>query len=359
MHHPRLSPHARFAPLALLAAMVATAPQSGAAVFELPANNSTVFGSVQVIKAVYEDTLSDLARKYSLGWEEIIRANPKVDPWLPGAGADILIPGQRILPPGPHEGIVVNLPEHRLYYFPKPKRGEKPIVITYPVSIGKMDWRTPLGRTSVADKRKNPLWNPPESVRKEHEANGDPLPKVVPAGPDNPLGAFAMRLAIPGGSYLIHGTNNPAAVGMAITHGCIRMYPEDVESLFPLVAVGTPVWLINEPIKFAWLNGELLIEVHPPVNAEGQTVEPNLEEFSKKLNDVLGPATAAVNWDIAIAELKLARGIPTLTGLEAQLDAPVNAAAPAGPAEPPPAAAATAPAPPPAADAAPAPHAAN
>jgi L,D-transpeptidase ErfK/SrfK len=313
--------HRLIAALAGLIAILTALTAAGAA-YEIPAEGPAIFGSVQTIDAVYEDTLSDLARRYSLGFEEIVRVNPGVDPWLPGAGTKILIPGERILPPGPREGIVVNLPEHRLYYYPKRKRGEPPLVITYPVSIGKMDWRTPMGTTRVVAKIRNPIWYPPASVRKEHAERGDPLPPQVPAGPDNPLGSFALRLGIPGGSYLIHGTNNPLAVGMAVTHGCLRLYPEDIESLFAMVPVGTPVTLVNEPIKFAWINGQLLIEVHPPVNAEGQSYEPDVDQFAKELDTVLGPATAAVNWDIALAELKAARGMPVLVGLEADLDAP-------------------------------------
>jgi L,D-transpeptidase catalytic domain len=201
------------------------------------------------------------------------------------------------------------------------------------VSIGKMDWSTPLGETHVISKQKNPSWYPPESVRKEHLANGDPLPKVVPAGPDNPLGDFAMRLAVGGGSYMLHGTNNPMAVGMAITHGCIRMYPEDVAALFPLVPVGTKVWLINDPVKVAYVDGELLLEAHPPVDSEGQTTEPNLELLSQLLDKALGQDTAAIHWDLARETLQAANGIPAVVGLQAQLDQPP---APAGtPSQPP------------------------
>jgi L,D-transpeptidase ErfK/SrfK len=306
---------------------------AGATVYELPENGAAVFGTDEHIKSTYQDTLLDIARRYSLGYEEIIRANPKVDMWLPGEGTDILLPGRRILPPGPHEGIVVNLPEHRLYYFPKPKKGEKPVVITYPVSIGKMDWSTPLGQTQVISKQKHPSWYPPESVRKEHIANGDPLPKVVPAGPDNPLGDYAMRLAVGGGSYMLHGTNNPMAVGMAITHGCIRMYPEDVAALFPLVPVGTKVWLINDPVKVAYVDGELLLEAHPPVDSEGQTTEPNLELLSQQLDKAVGNDTAAIHWDLARETLQAANGIPAVVGLQADLipapDAAPNGTAPA------------------------------
>lgn len=289
--------------------------------FVLRTDGGGIFGEPRSVTTRYEDTLLDIARANSLGYEEITRVNPGVDPWLPGANRQIALPSQRVLPPGPREGIVVNLPEHRLYYFPKPKRGEPTRVLTFPVSIGKMDWRTPLGTTSIVDKRRNPVWNPPNSVREEHAARGDPLPASVPAGPDNPLGAFAMRLGIPGGSYLIHGTNNPAAVGMAVTHGCIRMYPEDIERLFPLVPIGTSVTLINEPIKIAWVEGQLWLEVHPPVNSEGQTIEPDLEDFSRRLDLVLGRQQAAIYWDFAKAVLKQAQGTPVVVGLEAFLSA--------------------------------------
>lgn len=305
---------------ALILLLAALGGPASATVFELPENGSAVFGVDERIKATYQDTLLDIARRYSLGYEEIIRANPGVDMWLPGEGTDILLPGRRILPPGPHEGIVVNLPEHRLYYFPKPKKGEKPVVITYPVSIGKMDWHTPLGETRVIAKQKNPSWYPPESVRKEHLANGDPLPAVVPPGPNNPLGDFAMRLAVGGGSYMLHGTNNPMAVGMAITHGCIRMYPEDVAALFPLVPVGTKVWLINDPVKVAYIDGELLLEAHPPVDAEGQSTEPDLELLSQLLDKALGNDTAAIHWDLAKETLQAANGMPAVVGLQADPD---------------------------------------
>jgi L,D-transpeptidase ErfK/SrfK len=299
---------------------VLLAVQAGATTYELGEGTPQVFGEITPYTTTYEDTFTDIARRYSLGWEEVIRVNPGIDPWVPGAGKNLVIPTRRILPSGPHEGIIINLPEHRLYYFPKPKKGQKPIVITYAVSIGKMDWHTPLGVTRIVSKQKNPSWHPPESVRKEHAERGEPLPAVVKAGPDNPLGAYAMRLAITPGAYLIHGTNNPLAVGMAVTHGCMRMYPEDIEALFPLVPVGTKVRIINEPVKVAFVNGELLMEVHPPVDAEGQTIEPDLELFSGLLDQALGPTTAAVHWDFARETMKAASGLPTVVGLEADLN---------------------------------------
>jgi len=306
--------------LAWVASLAGLQATAWATVYELPADGSAVFGTDQRIKATYKDTLLDIARRYSLGYEEIIRANPGVDLWLPGEGTEILLPGRRILPPAPHDGIVVNLPEHRLYYYPRPKKGHKAVVVTYPISIGRMDWHTPLGQTWVATKEKHPNWYPTASVLKEHAANGDPLPKVVRPGPKNPLGEYKMRLAVGDGTYEIHGTNNPLAVGMAITHGCIRMYPEDVASLFAAVPVGTKVWLINDPVKVAYVDGDLLLEVHPPVDGEGQTVEPNLELLSKQLDRALGNNTAAIHWDFARAALQAASGMPAVVGLEADLD---------------------------------------
>src|ERR1043165_354828 len=302
--------------LILMGAVATAASLAHATEYTLTSADALIFGDTEVITAFGEDTLPDLARRYSLGYEEIQRANPGVDLWLPGEGTPIVIPGQRLLPPGPREGIVVNLPEHRLYYYPKVKKGETPYVVTYPVSIGKMDWSSPLGKTRVIDKRKNPTWSPPESVRKEHEERGDPLPAVVKAGPDNPLGAYAMRLDIHPGAYLLHGTNNPIAVGMGITPGCIRMAPEDIEALFPLVPVNTPVWLVNEPVKVARINGQVWLEVHPPVDAEGQRTEINLEGFYALANAALGDQPAAIHWDFVLATLKEASGIPQMIGLE-------------------------------------------
>ena len=308
---------------------LAGAQPAKATLYTLSSPTDAVVGQDKSVVTVYEDTLYDLARKFSLGSEELIRVNPGVDPWLPAAGKTLVVPDRHILPLGPREGIVVNLPEHRLYYFPKPKRGGPIEVITYPVSIGKMDWRTPLGTTHVTGKQKNPVWYPPESVRKEHAAAGDPLPPSVPSGPDNPLGLFAMRLAAGKGTYLIHGTNNPIAVGLAVTHGCIRMYPDDVAALFPLIPVGTQVRLINEPIKVAWVEGELLLEAHPPVDAQGQSFEPNIDQFAEMLRAAVGDTTVAIHWDYAREVLQKANGVIATVALEA--DDPNLAAPPSAP----------------------------
>lgn len=226
-----------------------------------PLSSDDVVGSVTTIKSTAADTLVDIARRHGLGYTDVVRANPDIDPWLPGEGAEIVLPTQFVLPDAPRRGIVLNLAEYRLYYFPPAVKGAPTRVVTYPISIGRMDWETPLGRTKVVAKANNPNWYVPESVHQERKDNGDPpLPRVVPAGPDNPLGSRAMRLGLPG--YLIHGTNRPAGVGMRVTHGCIRMFPEDIEVFFEQIPVGTPVRIVNQPIKFGYRQGDLMMEAH-------------------------------------------------------------------------------------------------
>ncbi len=296
---------------ALSAAAALTVPGIvGAATYVLPEGSDAVIGEVQTATARHEDTLLDIGRRYGVGYEEIVAANPGVDPWLPGEGAEVLIPSQFILPNEPRDGVVVSLAEHRLYYFPKPKPGEQAVVLTYPISIGKMDWKTPLGLTRIVNKRVRPTWYPPESVRREHALEGNPLPKAVPPGPDNPLGEYAMRLDIPSGAYLIHGTNRPAGVGMQVTHGCIRMFPEDIEQFFKMVPVNTPVRMIDQPYKMGWHKGELYIEVHSPL--EGQTDEDrhSLTNITRLLVTATQDQTVPIDWARAERAFIRASGVP-------------------------------------------------
>jgi L,D-transpeptidase ErfK/SrfK len=227
-----------------------------------------VIGVTQVTRTTAEDTLSDIARRFNIGYEEIVRANPGVDPWLPGADREIILPTQFILPDAPREGLVINLPALRVYYFPKRKEGEPQRVITHPIGIGKVGWSTPEGSTKVVSKRKNPIWTPPASVRKEHKENGDPLPARVPAGPDNPLGAFAMNLGWQ--SYLIHGTNKPYGVGMRSSHGCLRFYPEDIALLYDQIPVGTPVHVVNQPLLMGWHDGAIYVQALPALEDDAR-----------------------------------------------------------------------------------------
>jgi L,D-transpeptidase ErfK/SrfK len=294
------------------AAVLCVVSTARAAVFPLPVDGDVV-GETQDVVAAQDDTLIDLARRYGLGYEEVVNANPGVDPWLPGAGTHVRMPLKRILPDTPHEGIVVNLPEHRLYYYPPAKPGEARVVVTYPVSVGKMDWSTPLGLTKIQAKIKDPTWTPPESVRREHAERGDILPKVVPAGPDNPLGLYAMRLAIPGGSYMIHGTNHPAGVGMQVTHGCMRLYPEHIEELFKMVAVDTPVRLVNQPQKVGVSQGHLYVEVHPAMETTSSAVvRPDRTTLARLVANTARamPSTGPILWETVESAFGERRGMP-------------------------------------------------
>ncbi|MBV8342469.1 MAG: L,D-transpeptidase family protein [Gammaproteobacteria bacterium] len=223
------------------------------------ASGEDVVGVVQVVTAGKEDTLTDIARRFNVGYEEIMRANPGVDPWLPGEGREIVVPTQFILPDAPRTGVVINIAAMRIFYFPPPaKRGDGQVVITHPIGIGKVGWRTPEGVTKIVRRQRDPTWRVPVSVRKEHHENGEDLDPVIGPGPDNPLGKYAFYLQWP--SYLIHGTNKPAGVGLRSSHGCIRLYPEDIAQFFAIVPVGTEVRVVNQPFVFGWHEGQLYLQ---------------------------------------------------------------------------------------------------
>ena len=318
-----------------------------AEVFDLPSDGSDVVGSITVIPAGADDTLLDIARRHGLGYEDIKRANPGVDTWIPGEGTEIVLPTRFVLPPGPRKGLILNLAEYRMYYFPEPAKGERPVVMTYPMSIGRMDWETPLGNTTIISRVTDPAWYPPASIRAEHAANGDPLPRIVPAGPKNPLGKHAMRLGLPG--YLIHGTNRPAGVGMRVSHGCVRMFPEDIEFLFGKIAVKTPVRIINEPVKLGWDGDLLVMEVHqtletslpPEEEDESASVSNNdadddvdglsvdelpadfvepvmprdpITNLTEQFVSVTATRAGQLDWDLAEEQLGTADGIPLPVG---------------------------------------------
>lgn len=252
-----------------------------------------VVGRLSAIETRYEDTFSDIARMFDVGYREMIAANPTVDAWLPGNGKEVIIPSRFILPPGPREGIVINLAELRLYYYPK---GENR-VITYPLGIGREGWSTPVGEAKIIRKKEFPTWTPPESIRQEALEEGEILPAKVGPGPENPLGDYAMYLTMPG--YLMHGTNKPYGVGMRVSHGCIRLYPEDIANLFPQVPVGTKVRIINQPFKAGWLGGKLYVEVHPPLVEQKQQGSFNFTPLSQAIVQALGPRNVRIDWEKA------------------------------------------------------------
>jgi L,D-transpeptidase ErfK/SrfK len=312
-----------FARAAQIITLVALAPLAMAETYLLPAPGDDIIGTTRTVLATDTDTLVDIARAQGFGYEAIRAANPAVDAWMPRGGTTIVLPSRYILPNAPREGIVVNTAEMRLYYYPKPKKGEKAVVETFPVAIGRGDWRTPQVLTKVSSKVKDPVWYPPETIRAEHARDGDILPKVVRAGPDNPLGKYALRLTIP--SYLIHGTNKQYGVGMQVTHGCIRMYPEHIEHMFNAVPVGTPVRIVYEPVKAGWQQGQLFLEIHPPLDGVPQAEIDNPAPIADSINNAIKQQPGyPVDWQqVQVVKLE-SSGTPSSVGpsLVAQQTAP-------------------------------------
>jgi L,D-transpeptidase ErfK/SrfK len=251
--------------LSLAAGVMSAAWPVSFALAEIPES----VGQLQTYTTTVDDSLLDLARQYDVGYVEMIAANPNVDPWYPGSGTKIVLPTMHLLPNAPHEGIVVNLAEMRLYYFPE-KDG---IPQTYPIGIGDEGTTTPNGQTRIVRKMANPTW-----YRTKGEIAEKPwAPKIVPPGPDNPLGLFALYLGWP--AVLIHGTDDWRRVGRRDSRGCMGVYPEDIEKLFHEVPIGTKVTVVNQPVKFAWTDGELYMEVHPTAHQEDQLEVENTDDF--------------------------------------------------------------------------------
>jgi|TARA_B110000858_G_scaffold64175_1_gene74378 L,D-transpeptidase ErfK/SrfK len=253
-----------------------------------------------------DDTLISVARKYDISFADILSANDAdMDPWIPGENQKLLIPKSHILPFSKRDGIVINIGDLRLYYF----RDNK-LIDSYPIGIGRSGWETPMGRAKVIKKKKDPIWIPPESIREEDPS----LPKVVAAGKDNPLGNRAIYLSMP--SYLIHGTNKPYGVGMKVSHGCIRLYPEDIETLYDYVSQGTKVNIIDQPIKAGWSNNKLYIEVHTlPKYVVGknnnEVIKSTLYPMAYKVvQKAAGLNITLVDWDKVNEAVILAKGIP-------------------------------------------------
>src|SRR6202050_942548 len=298
--------------------------------FEL-ATGDDMAGIVQVVTPDKEDTLTDIARRFNVGYEEILRANPKVDPWLPGEGREIVVPSQFILPNAPRTGIVINIAAMRIFYFPPLQKGERPVVFTHPIGIGKVGWRTPEGVTKIVRRQKDPIWTVPVSVRKEHHENGEELDPVIGPGPDNPLGKYAFYLQWP--SYLIHGTNKPAGVGLRSSHGCIRLYPEDIEQFFNMVPIGTQVRVVNQPFVFGWLDGQLYMQPFDVLEDDTRDWKKAQKKLltaslARRLQQQVQAHHEQVDWTLGSNLARAARGVPVpITTSGASVDAILAAAA--------------------------------
>lgn len=230
-------------------------------------------GEMKTHRAVYEDTLIHLARTYDLGFIEMRSANPELDPWIPGEGAEVIVPTMHLLPDAPRQGVVINVPEMRIYVY---KKGQEPK--TYPIAVGREGLGTPMGKTTITRKAVDPIWRPTPRMRKE-----DPkLPAEVLPGPENPMGNRALYLGWP--QYAIHGTNKPYGIGRRASSGCIRMYPEDITEIYDMLPVGTVINAVNQPIKVEWIGDELYLEAHPDLE-QALMMEVQGAVTHKKLSD--------------------------------------------------------------------------
>ncbi len=280
--------------------------------FEITPDQDLI-GVVQVTTSTKEDTLSDIARRFNVGYEEIVRANPGVDPWLPGEGKQIVVPSQFIIPNAPRDGIIINVPEMRLFYFPPVKKGEPQVVYTFPIGIGRVGWATPQGTTKIVRGQKDPTWRPTASILKEHRENGEELERVIGPGPDNPLGRYAFYLGWP--SYMIHGTNKPAGVGLRSSHGCIRLYPEDIELLSNMARIGTQVRVVNEPFVFGWQNDQLYLQAFDVLEDDTRDWKKAQKRLVSKslgadIQKELKKRNEEMDWDLVAAVAHAPRGIP-------------------------------------------------
>ena len=309
--------------LFILLLNLCSAPPAKALRYVLDDSGATLIGEIVTTEAGERDTLLDIARLYGFGYQDMKLVNPELDTWLPGAGQEVILPAQFILPAARQEGIVLNIPEMRLYYYPPPAQGQPREVLTYPLGIGREGWATPYIATRIIEKKVRPSWYPPESIRREHEEAGDPLPKVVRPGPDNPLGDYAMRLGRP--EYLIHGTNKPYGIGMRVSHGCIRLYPEDIEALFAEVTLKTPVNIINQPYKLGVKDEVIYLEAHPFLQEDSEQYQNNLTSVVSLLINMAGGRDYELDWDKAHEAINQPTGLPVAIGMFLPEVAPVEA----------------------------------
>lgn len=272
-------------------------------------NNKEVIGSIDYVHSKSNDTLYDIAREFDLGTDELIAANPKINPNQKLVhGTNIILPAAFILPPGPRQGIVLNLSELRIYYF----HPNSNLISTFPIGIGRSGWRTPVGETKIVRKRKDPTWIPPDSIRRSHARKGKILPPSIGPGPDNPLGAYAMNLAWP--RYVIHGTNQPDSVGKRSSSGCIRLYPEDIKALFNITEPGTTVRVIHEPVKVGVSNQKIYIEVHQPLPESYYGTKDKEKILKQVLQDRTDIKKTYLDWRKIRQELKHSSGYPVAIG---------------------------------------------
>ena len=288
----------RISAIALAVLLIITSNVHASGVFPFDVPSELLSGGDMTYTIRDKETLILLARAYDLGYNEITDANRDIDPWVPARGTRILIPNSWLLPDVLDKGIIINLAEMRLYCFFS--MDSRKYVSTYPIGIGREGFNTPTGIYTITLKVKDPVWRVPESIRKEKPE----LPDFVPPGPDNPLGTYWLQLSVNG--YGIHGTNMPYGVGRRVSHGCIRLYPEDIELLAGFVEPGTPVKIIHEPVKVGMHNKKVYIEIHRTEEEVAELIQLAAEKLSRKR------LLKYVDTQLMIHAIKSAAGLPAV-----------------------------------------------
>lgn len=281
-----------------------------AASYSLPSENKSLIGQIQYKSVGFSDTVANISQQYDVGYNAMEGANPQLNLTKKIFSTTIKIPTLHLLPNQPREGIIVNLPEMRMYYFtPGTNR-----VVTYPIGIGKIGKTIPITKAIITKKTKDPVWVPPEDIREFNLAQGIVLPQIMPPGPDNPLGPYAVYTSIP--TYLIHSTIFPESVGKRASFGCIRMYESDIKDFFPVIESGTPVVIINSPIKVAWQEDRLFIEAHKSLDEHSNSFDATLPGTVNLIKNMTKNQDTLVDWQ-GVAFINQERdGLPHEIGIK-------------------------------------------
>jgi L,D-transpeptidase ErfK/SrfK len=290
--------------------MIVSGSQLFAMEYPLPPPGNRMIGEVQMAKAHFGDNTASVSSRYNLGLNSIVAANPGTTEYTLNS-RNLVIPTAFILPPLPYKGMIINLPEMRLYYYPE--NGDK--VITYPIGIGKIGNTIPIQNTTITRKKLNPSWTPGPDARKYNEMQGVNLPRVLPPGPDNPLGHYAIYLNIP--SFLLHSTVAPESIGRRASFGCIRMNETDIQELFPIIQAGTEVQIINMPNKVSWVGDKLYLEAHPLLDEHDKGMDTNLDDIVAAINSQLPKGSnVLIDWQFVAHLAGEPDGVPHEIGMK-------------------------------------------
>lgn len=282
--------------------------------YEVPPPDQSLIGQLKYNTAGWSDTTTSIAHRFDVGYNAMERANPHLQLAKQNllSGVPMTIPTQHLLPNLPRKGIIINLPEMRMYYF----LSNSNKVLTYPIGIGKNGKTIPITETYITEKKVNPTWRPPLDIREFNLEQGIILPKVMPPGPDNPLGPYAIYMKLP--TYLIHSTIFPESVGKRASFGCIRMYESDIKTFFPSIEGGIPVAIINSPVKMNWHKNHLMMEAHMPLEEHNTAYEATMPGVVHNIVTMTQKEPTLIDWQMVAYIDQERDGLPHDIGFRLQ-----------------------------------------